>query len=167
MSPLPVPTAPLPIGRRPFPGVLLVLALALGFWAPGASAQEIVSRQVTVFGIRAIPHSTALDRKLEPIAPQLRSLFPGYGFELLGTETKRITSGQTLRCDLSGDFSVGAQLLNPYDPVSGKTQLRFQLDRNDQLEFATLVNTPLNQLFFCDKKLTDGTRLLIGVAVRE
>ena len=165
MSPPRFPTVPASLSQRSL--LIASLALALSFLSPPALAQTGPSRQVTIFGIRAIPGSDVLDPKLEPIAPQLRSLFPGHGFQLLGTETKRLITGETLKCDLSGDFAVVAQLLNPYDPTSGKTQLRFQLDQNDQLEFATLVNTPLNQLFFCDKRLADSTRLLIGIAVRE
>ncbi len=167
MSPPRFETVPARLVKRSLLGVILPLALALLTPQVHAQAQNGPSRQVTVFGIRALPDSDVLDPKLEPIAPQLRSLFPGHGFKLMGTETRRITSGETLKCDLSGGFAVGAQLLNPYDPTSGKTQLRFELNQNDQLEFATLVNTPLNQLFFCDKRLTDGTRLLIGIAVRE
>ncbi|HEU5118334.1 MAG TPA: hypothetical protein VFT74_17080, partial [Isosphaeraceae bacterium] len=130
MSPPRVQTVPARFLRRSLlVGVLLTLAL--GGWPVRAQVQNGPSRQVTVFGIRAIPGSEMLDPKLEPIAPQLRSLFPGHGFQLLGTETKRITSGETLKCDLSGGFVVGAQLLNPYD-ASGKTQLRFELDQNDQ-----------------------------------
>ena len=40
------------------------------------------------------------------------------------------------------------------------------LERNGQTEFGTLVKTPPNQLFFLDKTMPDGSRLLVGVGAR-
>ena len=37
---------------------------------------------------------------------------------------------------------------------------------NVNSDFATFVRTPPNQLFFCDKMLPDGSRLLIGLGGR-
>lgn len=127
--------------------------------APGAS------RQVTVFGILATPDDATLDPKLQPIADQLRSLFPNHGFRLLGTETRRIRVDGDLSCDLGDGYTAQARLVNPLD-ANGKVQLRFELDRNQQMEFATLVTTPLNQLFFCDRRFPDGSRLVMGIGVR-
>jgi hypothetical protein len=146
---------------------LWVALVLIFFQSPGtARAQDqATSRQVTIFGILATPNDRAIDAKLRPIASQLRTLFPNHGFKLLGVETKRMSTGQSRVCDLGGGFSTQTQLLNPTD-ANGKAQLRFQLDQQGQIEFATIVTTPLNQLFFCDKLLPDGTRLVIGIGVR-
>ncbi len=154
----------------------LLTGLVAGFRPPDARAQVVtpiapaqapaeVSRQVTVFGILATPNDAALDPKLDPIADQLRTLFPNHGFRLLQTETKRLRTNGDLLCDFGNGYQAQTRLLNPLD-VNGKVQLRFELDKNEQLEFATLVNTPLNQLFFCDRRLPDGTRLVMGIGVR-
>jgi hypothetical protein len=152
-----------------------VLALVAASAPPRARAQispiappaapANATRQVTVFGILATPDDATLDPKLEPIADQLRALFPGHGFRLLGTETKRIRVNGDLACDLGDGYAAQARLVNPLDP-NGKVQLRFELDRNEQMEFATLVTTPLNQLFFCDRRFPDGSRLVLGIGVR-
>ncbi len=139
----------------PFPGINVI--------APQVPAG---SRQVTVFGILATPNDRTLDPKLQPIAPQLRRLFPNHGFRLLGTETGRLASGETLACPLAAGLALQTQLVTPLD-ANGKVQLRVQLDRDGQLDFATVVTTPLNQLFFCDKPLPDGTRVILGIGARE
>ncbi|GIW89257.1 MAG: hypothetical protein KatS3mg108_3581 [Isosphaeraceae bacterium] len=151
------------------------LLLVAGFGPPRVAAQlspvapppppANATRQVTVFGILATPSDDALDPKLEPIAEQLRVLFPGHGFRLLGTETRRLRVQGDLTCDLGLGYAAHARLINPLDS-NGKVQLRFELDRYGQLEFATLVTTPLNQLFFCDRRFPDGTRLVLGIGVR-
>jgi hypothetical protein len=130
-----------------------------------ADAQQATSRQVTVFGIVAVPNSTDLDPKLKSIAPQLQTLFPNHGFKLLGVETKRIATGQSQSCDLGGGYTTSTQLVDPLD-TNGKVMLRFQLDEQGELNFASFVTTPLNQLTFADKQLSDGTRLIIGLGVR-
>ena len=66
---------------------------------------------------------------------------------------------------LGEGFEANAQLMNPLD-VNGKAQLRFELDRNNTIDFATLVTTPLNQLFFLEKRFPDGSRLVMGIGVR-
>lgn len=143
-----------------------VVAILLGLRPATTRAQDVPSRQVTVFGILANPNDATLDAKLKPIAPQLRRLFPGHGFKLLGAETRRIAQGQSVICDLGDGFEAGAQLMSPYD-ANGKTQLRFELDQDGMIDFARIVSTPTNQLFFLDKRLPDGTRLIIGIGVRE
>ncbi len=145
---------------------LAALLVLIGVCPERARAQGLGSRQVTLFGILATPNDSSLDPKLQPIAQQLRTLFPNHGFKLLGAETKRISTGQSVTCALGGGYDAGAQLLNPYD-ADGKVQLRFQLDQNMQIDFATIVTTPLNQLFFCDKMLPNGSRIVIGIGVRN
>ena len=93
-------------------------------------------------------------------------MFAAGGFRLLGTETQRISSGESLSCALGPALAVQAQLVNPLD-ANGKVQFRVQLDRDQQIDFATVVTTPLNQLFFCDKVLPDGTRVILGIGARE
>ena len=46
---------------------------------------------------------------------------------------------------------------------NGKVQLRCELFQGEDRQFSTLVKTPLNQLFFCQQALPDGSQLLIGV----
>jgi len=144
---------------------LLAFALASNSptaWAQGAGGP---SRQVTVFGIVAIPNSSVLDPKLEAIAPQLRRLLPGHGFKLLDVRSKRLATGQAVFCDLGGGASVGTTLLVPEDQ-NGKVQLRCEILQDGLPQYATIVSTPANQLFFCDKTRADHTRILIGIGAR-
>jgi len=141
---------------------------SLGPISPGLAQIEIppdTTRQVTLFGILATPQDNSLDPKLQPIGPQLQRLFPNHGFKLLGVNTQRIGPGQSVPVALGAGYTAQAQLVNPLD-IQGKAQLRLQLDHNAVLEFATLVNTPLNQLFFVDKRFPDGSRLVLGIGVR-
>lgn len=154
---------------RPGRGGLAVLGLAVLIGlvpaVPAAARQMIDSRQVTLFGLIATPNSNVMDPKLKPIAPQLRKLFPNHGFKLVGVENKRLSVGQVLTCNLGQGFMAGTELVDPLD-LSGKVQLKFQLDYNHQPQIATMVTTPPNQLFFADKILPDGTRLVLGIGAR-
>jgi hypothetical protein len=148
-----------------------VAALGLGLilaWLtlPTFARQSAPARQVTLFGIHAVPGGNVVDPKLKKIEPQLRKLFPGHGFTLVKAESKRLTVGQTVTCTMAKTgFVAGAQLANVLDG-DGNVQLKFALELDGQTEFATLVRTPPNQLFFCDKMLPDGSRLLIGLGGR-
>jgi hypothetical protein len=147
--------------------VIAVLGLILTWLTLPALAQEpLPARQVTLFGIHATPGGNAVDPKLKKIEPQLKKLFPGHSFKLVKTESKRLTVGQAVTCtmDKTG-FIAGAELLTVLDP-DGNVQFKFALEFNGTTEFATLVRTPPNQLFFCDKMLPDGSRLLIGLGGR-
>lgn len=152
--------------------VLTALAIAaLGPIAPARSqdfaAQAIPGRQVTMFGIHATPGGGKIDAKLEKIGPQLRKLFPGqnYSFKLLATESKRLGVNETVVCKLGGGWVAGATLVSPSDG-DGNILLKFALELNEQTEFGTIVKTPPAQLFFCDKALPDGSKLLIGLGGR-
>ena len=46
-------------------------------------------------------------------------------------------------------------------------QLRCTLSQQGTKEFSTLVKTPINQLFFYQRSLKDGSRVLIGVGARD
>ncbi len=149
--------------------LLLGLAATLGFMLSAlTSGQEPdgPARQVTLFGIVADPNNLEIDPKLEKIAPQLRTLFPGHGFRLLEVQSKRLAPGRKMKCDFKADgFSATATMVEPLDP-NGKVQLKVGLFQNDDLQFESLVTTPPNQLFFCDKVFSGGSRLLIGVGAR-
>jgi hypothetical protein len=99
------------------------------------------------------------------VVPQLRKLLPNHGFKLLGVASKRLTAGETVVCDLGNGFTAGATLNQPTDP-NGKVQLRCAVMRNQLIQLESLVATPPNQLFFCEKGLPDGTRLLVGIGAR-
>jgi hypothetical protein len=173
----------------------LVLALALGWLAVpgGASAQvvfrppfslptlaqgqgqtqaqaqgpetQVPGRQVTLFGVIAVPNDPRIDPKLARIEPQLRKLLPGYGFRLLGVQSKRLTVNESLACPLGDGYTAAATLMNPFDE-NGKVQLRCSVLLNQMVQLESQVSTPPNQLFFSDKLLANGSRLLIGVGAR-
>ena len=155
-----------PPGRSFLPLAVLCalgLALALPSTAQQASA---TSRQVTLFGIHATPGGNAIDPKLKKIEPQLKKLFPGHSFSLVKVESKRLTVGQAVTCTMKNTgFVAGAELSSVLDS-DGNVQMKFALELDGQTEFSTLVRTPPNQLFFCDKTLPDGSRLLIGLGAR-
>ena len=130
-----------------------------------ASSQEVPARQVTLFGIHATPGGGKVDPKLKKIEPQLKKLFPGHSFTLLESESKRVEAGRGLEVDLGSGWKAGADLISVLDG-DGNVQFRFALEQDGRPEFATIVRTPPNQLFFCDKLLPDGSRLLIGLGGR-
>jgi hypothetical protein len=130
-----------------------------------ASAAADDARQVTLFGIVAMPNSTAIDPKLVQIADQLRKVKPNHGFKLLEVRSKRLAATESVACDLGNGYVAATELVKPLD-LNGKVQLRCTLSRFGDVLFNTLVTTPPNQLFFCDKPLDDGTRLLIGIGAR-
>ena len=126
---------------------------------------EIPARQVTLFGVLATPNDATMDPKLAAVATQLRKLLPNHGFRLLGVQSRRLTVGQSLSCSLGGGFTAGTTLLHPFD-ANGKVQLRCAVMLNQVPQLDTMVGTPPNQLFFCEKLLPSGQRLLLGVGAR-
>lgn len=143
----------------------LVLAWSSLFHVLPSRAQTPAERQVTLFGIIAVPGSNAIDPKLETIAPQLRKLLPGYGFKLLETRSERLATGGTIKCDMKNGFVAQSQLTQWVDP-NGKVQLRFTLNYMGIPHLTTVVISPPNQLSFCEKRLPDGSRLLVGIGAR-
>ncbi len=123
------------------------------------------ARQVTLFGVIASPTDMRIDPKLAKIEPQLRKVLPNHGFKLLDVQSKRLTVGKTLTCNLGDGFTAGTTLVRPVDE-NGKVQLRCAVLLNEMVQLETLVATPPNQLFFCDKTLDNNTRLLIGIGAR-
>jgi len=121
--------------------------------------------QVTLFAIVATPGTETLDPKLAWIEPQLRKLLPGHGFKLIEVNSKRLRQGESVRCDLGNGRTASTSLVRMVDD-NGKVEMHCALRLNDMVEFETRVATPPNQLFFCDRLLENGSRLLIGVGAR-
>jgi hypothetical protein len=128
------------------------------------SADDLV-RQVTVFGVVATPESKTADSNLTSIHAQLDKLLPKHGFRLLDAQSKRLETGDSVTCKLSGGYTVVTSLVQSVDE-NGKVQLRCELFHDEERQFSTLVKTPLHQLFFCQRALKDGSQLLIGVGAR-
>jgi len=165
--------------RRPFRiGIGLgAVALALGGLTLGlcglrmsradvnAEPDDDLAQQVTVFAIIATPGTKTVDSNLLTIRPQLDRLMPRHGFKLLDSQSKRIVKGESVTCDLGNGYTAQTELVQAMDD-HGKVQLRCELSLDGARQFSTLVKTPLNQLFFCRRKLRDGAELLLGVGVR-
>ncbi len=150
--------------------ILAFGGLALGLGGLRVSRAEVKvepadDMQVTVFAIVATPGSKQVDSKLSTIKTQLDKLMPQHGFKLLDVQSKRIVSGESVACDLRNGYTTQISLVGPVDE-NGKAPLRCELFLNQHREFSTLVKTPLNQLFFCEQQIQDGSRLLIGVGAR-
>ena len=66
---------------------------------------------------------------------------------------------------LEDGFTASARLVEPLDE-NGKVQIRCEVLSDEVVVLETMVTTPPNQLFFCEKKLDNGSRLLVGVGAR-
>ena len=150
------------VGGKPALALIGVLGLLP---APVGARQRTTAPQVTLFGIVATPGSRAIDPKLASVSGQLRRLLPDHGFRLLDVRIKRLKPGQSVACDLGDGFVAETRLVQPLDG-NVKIQMRCELRWNEKEQFATLVTTPPNQLFFCEKRLNDGSRMLIGIGAR-
>jgi hypothetical protein len=146
-------------------GLVVVVLATVGPRLAPAQPPEEPARQVTLFGVIATPGNTFIDPKLAKVSAQLRKLLPDHGFRLLDVRTKRLTAGTSLLCNLGGGFTAATTLIHPADE-NGKVQLRCAVLLNQSVQLESLVTTPPNQLFFCEKTLNDGSRLLIGVGAR-
>ena len=74
-------------------------------------------------------------------------------------------TGERLDCDLGNGLVARARLVSPLD-ANGKVRFRVALDENEKNLHTTSVATPPNQLFFINKKLDTGDRLVIGIGAR-
>jgi hypothetical protein len=123
------------------------------------------ARQVTIFGVIATPGGKGVDAKLLRIKSQLHQLMPDHGFKLLDAQTRRMVAGDSIPCSLGGSYRVETHLIQPLDD-NGMVRLRCELFHDQDRLFSTLVKTPSNQLFFCQRALDDGSQLLIGIGAR-
>ena len=121
------------------------------------------ARQVTVFAIKATPGAEAIDPRLSAVRDQLRQVLPGHGFELIVSRSERLRPGETLACDLGGDRVAETTLEGD---GSGRVAFRCTFREGDAPPFSTVVDAPENQLFFYERSLRDGGRVLIGVGAR-
>jgi hypothetical protein len=130
-----------------------------------ATAAE-TARQVTAFAILAIPNSATIDPRLTAnVKAQLHKILPDHGFKLLDVQSKRIEVDQAVTCNLGKGYTAETTLVRPLDE-NGKVHLRCKIALEKATQFSTLVKTPANQLFFYERSLKDGSRVLIGVGAR-
>jgi hypothetical protein len=145
---------------------LVALAIAdSGSSKPGPIKEAVLYEQVTIFGIELTSDPKTIDPKLVRFENQLRKFRPDHGFKLRAVEVKRLAQNDSHTCDLGGGIQATTTLLG-LDPATGKLDLKFSLRVNGRNELTARVKTPPNQLFFCEKKLAQGERLLIGVGAR-
>jgi hypothetical protein len=152
--------------------LLAVGGLALGLGGLRISRAEVkaesddnAARQVTVFAIVATPGSKTVDSRLVSIKTQLDKLLPHHVFRLLHVQSKRIVAGDSVACDLGNGYKAETFLVRSADD-NGKIHLRCELFEDQSRLSSTLVKSPLNQLFFCQRGLPDKSQLLIGVGAR-
>jgi hypothetical protein len=127
---------------------------------------ESTGRQVTVFAILATRNTPTADPRLNNnVKAQLRKILPDHGFKLLDVQSKNIEVTQALTCDLGSGYTAETVLVKSLDE-NGKVQLRCKVAHDKVPEFTTLVKTPVNQLFFYERSLKNGSRVLIGVGAR-
>jgi hypothetical protein len=144
---------------------------AVGLWGLRISRAHMDRRidnnacQVTSFGVVATPGGKTTDLRLVTIKTQLDKLLPKHGFRFLDAQSKRIVPMQSVSCKLDNQYTIITSLIQAVDE-NGKVQLRCELLQDHTPKFSTLVKTPLNQLFFCQHPLHDGSQLLIGVGAR-
>ncbi len=163
---------------RAVAGVILGIGSALGIGAGAdptssetpaiASALQPIeerARQVTLFGIQAVPNNGFIDPKLQSIADQLRRAKPNHGFRLIRSQTQRLEEAGTLVCELVPGSDIKAKLVDARDP-KGQVCFDFQIVLNRQTLVNTRLLTPPNQLLFVEKSLPDGTLLLVGLGAR-
>lgn len=164
---------PGPPDRRPsryLPvSVPVAVLLLLGLQGSGArlveAAAEPPARQVTIFGVIATPGSNAVDPKLAEVLPKLRELLPGHGFRLVDIQSKRLTPGHTVGVNFRNGMVAQTELSRTLDE-NGKVQLRLGLFLNGETQLLTQVATPPNQLFFYEREIAGGERLLVGIGAR-
>jgi hypothetical protein len=159
-------------GTRFLVGAVALAGLALAYCGAHVSRADVksdstddIARQITVFGIVATAGGKGGDTDLASIKTQLDRLMPKHSFRLLDARNKRIIAGESVSCELGKGYKVETTLVNATDE-NGRVQVRCELFKNQDRQFSTLVKTPVNQLFFCQHALSDGSELLIGVGAR-
>jgi hypothetical protein len=146
-------------------GVLATLLSSLRVTRAEVEPDDIIARQVTVFGVIATPADRTTDSRLVRFNDELSELIPYHGFKLLDAQSTRIIDGESVTCTLRSGYTVTATLVKALNE-SGKVEIRCELFHDRASQFSTLVKSPLSQLFFCQEALPDGTQLLIGIGAR-
>jgi hypothetical protein len=146
-------------------GVLAVGLSSLRVTRAEVEPDEIIARQVTVFGVIATPGDRTTDARLVRYNNELSELIPYHGFKLLEAQSNRIIDGESVICTLGNGYTVKASLVKSLNE-NGKVEIRCELFHDHASQFSTLVKSPLHQLFFCQEALPDGTQLLIGIGAR-
>ncbi len=121
-------------------------------------------RQVTVLAILATPATKEIDPRLASVRTQLRKALPDHGFRLLEVTSKRLRSGESITCDVGHGYKARTTVEGSDD--SGKVVFRCDFRKGDDVEFTKQIKSPTNQLFFYERQLDDGKRVLIGVGAR-
>jgi hypothetical protein len=143
-------------------GALAIALSSLHVTRAEVEPDDIIARQVTVFGVIATPGDRTTDTRLERYNDELSKLIPMHGFKLLDAQSDRIIDGESVTCAFGNGYSVKAALVKSLNE-NGKVEIRCELFHDEACQFSTLVKSPLHQLFFCQEALTDGTQLLIGI----
>jgi hypothetical protein len=133
---------------------------------PIVDDETTAPRQVTVFAIQAKPGASKIDPRLSSVKAQLRKILPDHGFELLEVQSGPLAPGESLACDLGQGWRAETTLLPPSPDEFGRVRLRCKLIEGAEPRFSTEVDAPENQLFFYERELHKGMRVLIGVGAR-
>jgi hypothetical protein len=146
-------------------GLVAIVVSSLRVSRAEVEPDEIIARQVTVFGVSAAPGDRTTDSRLVRYSDELSELIPLHGFKLLDAQSSRIVDGESVTCALGNGYLVKASLVKAQNE-NGKVEIRCELFHDQTRQFSTLVKSPLHQLFFCQEALPDGTQLLIGIGAR-
>ena len=153
--------------RAALAGLVAAIALGAAAFVPATARGQgmVPGRQVTVFGVLATQGQGQDDPKLKDILPQLRAAMPGHSFKLLKVASKRVAAGEAVECDLGGGSVAATRLMTPLD-ANGKVQLQFQFSDNGLPIYSSVVSTPPNQVFYVNRVIGPGERLIIGIGAR-
>lgn len=134
-----------------------------------SSESEAPACQVTVIAILVSRDEMkdGLDPRLEKIKKQLRKLIPeNHGIKLLDVQqSDSLSVDQAVTCKLGDGRLARVTLIDPPNP-EGKVKIRCELTKGKNRLSVSEVATPMNQLFFCEHTLEDGSKFLIGIGAR-
>lgn len=142
--------------------LLIPAAVAVVGDEPKAGAAQ----QVTVFAIQAARGGKTSDARLDAMKSRLEKLKPGHGFTLLDVRIRPIVAGESaVVSNLANGCKIKTTLTQSADE-NGKFEIRCEMSQGKGKPTATRVRAPLNQLFFLEYPLADGSTLLVGVGAR-
>ena len=124
-----------------------------------------IARQVTVFGVLATPGAKTVDSRLSNIHPSVGQVASRERIQAPRRPQRAHRRWRIDHCNLGNGYTLTTSLVKPLDE-NGKVELRCELFHDKISEFSTLVKTPVNQLFFCQRALKNGSQFLIGVGAR-